>query len=405
MRSFAAKKQDFYKVLGLNKSATRAEIKKAYAKLAQEYHPDKNPDPSAKEKFSSITEAYQTLNDPKKREVYDQYGMSADEQKEYGTSGFGGQGHGQGFGGFWDQSGDFSSFENMFRDFDDFFNFSETSQKKTRATKGSDVYVNLQISFLDAINGAIKDIVYKIKDNCKTCSGSGSKPGTNPVKCGTCGGKGNINYRQGPMNIQMTCGDCNGMGSVIKHYCGTCRGSGNDMVSQTESVNIPKGINSGQNMRVSAKGNKGEHGGPRGDLIIRITVKDDPYFRRNGYDIHINRDITISEAVLGSQISVKTLNGSKKINVPPGISSGSKLKLANEGVNKLAPNQNQKGDMFIHINIKIPKNLNAKQREIFEQLKALEEGKDVTVKTDKTEEENAEPGMKKKIIDSIKNMC
>ena len=391
-------------MLGVNKSATRSEIKKAYAKLAQEHHPDKNPDPSSKEKFSKITEAYQTLNDPKKREVYDQYGMSADEQKEYGASGPGGfDGNAQGFGGFWDQSGGFSSFEDMFRDFDDFFNFSESKKKKTKATKGSDVYVNLQISFMESINGCIKDILFKIKDTCKTCSGSGSKPGTNPVKCSTCGGRGNINYRQGPMNIQMTCGDCNGAGSVIKHYCGSCRGSGVDNVSQTESVNIPKGISSGQNMRISGKGNKGEYGGARGDLIIRVTVKEDVNFRRNGYDIHIDKSISIAEAVLGSQVSVNTLNGNRKVNIPPGISSGSKLKLANEGVTKLAPNQNQKGDMYIHINVTIPKNLTPKQREIFEQLKALEEGKD-TKKESKTEN-TEKKGVKEKIIDSIKNMC
>lgn len=368
---FSRGKEDLYKVLGVNRSATKGEIKKAYAKLAQEYHPDKNSDASAEKKFSKITEAYQTLNDTKKRENYDNYGMNADEQKEYenNTEGFGDAG----FGGFWDQQGGFSSFENMFRDFDDFFNFSESQQKKNKSVKGSDVYVNLNINFLDAVNGSVREVSYKMKDNCKTCSGSGCKPGSNPIKCSNCRGKGNINYRQGPMNIQMTCGDCHGQGTIIKHYCPNCKGSGRDIIIMKQSVNIPRGINTGQNLRLSQKGQPGENGGIKGDLIIRVTVKEDKIFKRDGYDVHIDKELNISQAVLGTQIEISALEGKKMVNIPPGISTGSRIKLANQGIRKLAPNQNQRGDFYVNVIVKIPKTLTPREKKIFEELRDLEE--------------------------------
>lgn len=373
--AFSRSKQDFYKVLGVSKTANKAEIKKAYARLAQEHHPDKNPDPASQEKFAKITEAYQTLNDAKKREIYDNYGMSADEQKEYYNENgdFGGGFSNSGFGGFWDQQGGFSNFENMFRDFDDFFNFSETNAKKSRPVKGTDVYVNLTISFMDAVNGSVREVSYKMKDTCKTCGGSGCKPGTNPVKCGTCKGKGTINYRQGPMNIQMTCGDCHGQGTIIKHFCGTCKGSGKDIFVMKQSVNIPRGINTGQNLRLSGKGQKGENGAGNGDLIVRVTVKEDKIFRRDGYDVHIDKELSVTQAVLGTEIEITNLEGKRMVKIPPGISNGSRIKLANQGIRKLAPNQNQRGDFYINIVVKIPKTLTKRQREIFEELRDLEE--------------------------------
>lgn len=370
-RYFARGKEDFYRVLGVPKSASRADIKKAYAKLAQEFHPDKNPEPGAQAKFAKITEAYQTLNDPKKRDVYDNYGMSADEQKDFtaGAEGFGDAG----FGGFWDQQGGFSSFENMFMDFDDFFNFSESNQRRSKPLKGSDVYVNLSIGFLDAVNGCVREVSYKMKDTCKSCAGSGCKPGTSPIKCATCRGKGNINYRQGPMNIQMTCGDCQGEGTSIKHFCGNCRGSGKDVVVMKQSVNIPRGINTGQNLRLAGKGQKGENGGGGGDLIIRVTVKEDKVFRREGYDVYIDKELSVTQAVLGTTIEINNLEGRRSVTVPPGISTGSRIKLANQGIRKLAPNQSQRGDFYINVIVKIPKTLTARQREIFEELRSLEE--------------------------------
>lgn len=424
-RRFVANKKDFYQVLGLPKTATRAEIKKAYARLAQENHPDKNPDPKSQERFAAITEAYQTLNDPKKRENYDNYGMSADEQKEYEKSGMGGMGGFGGFGGAggWEQQGGFSNFENMFRDFEDFFNFSETAQKKARPSRGADVYVNMTIGFMEAVNGCIKEVSYKIKDECKPCGGTGAKPGTGPVKCGSCNGRGVNTFRQGPMAIQMTCQDCNGAGSTIKHFCGSCRGKGSDYKMLKESVHISKGINSGQNLRVAGKGNKGEHGGGRGDLIVRITVKNDSYFRRDGYDIHVDHEVSVSEAVLGGKVSVRTLDGEKVINVPAGIASSSRIKLANMGVKKLPPNQAQRGDFYVNVIVKIPKSLTDRQREIFEELKALEQGIEPVEKQSdsnpveaKMESESNEPKpgeeecqetqkKKKSFINRFKNFC
>lgn len=375
LRYFSRRKEDFYKILGVNKSASKAEIKKAYAKLAQEYHPDKNPDPSAQTKFAKITEAYQTLNDQKKREIYDSSGMSADEQKEFYNSegGFPGGFGDPGYGGFWDQTGGFAGFEYMFRDFDDFFNFSDSNYKKSKPIKGADVFVNLTIDFMDAVNGSVREVSYKIKDTCGTCLGSGCKPGTKPVKCGTCRGKGNINYRQGPMNIQMTCGDCHGQGTMIKSFCGTCRGSGKDIVIKRQSINVPRGVDSSSNIRLTGFGQKGENGGAPGDLIVRVNVIEDKVFKRKGFDVHIDKELSIAQAVLGTHVEIDTLEGTKTINIPPGTANGGYIKLANKGIHKKAPNQKQRGDFYVNVVVKIPKTLTPRQREIFEELWEMEE--------------------------------
>lgn len=370
-RHFSTGKKDYYKVLGIPKSASKVEIKKAFAQKAREFHPDKNHAPDAKDKFSDISEAYETLGDDNKRKVYDTYGMGADEAKQYGQ-GFGGQNGQNGFEGFWNQ-GNMGGFENMFTDFEDIFGFNMGGRKTKRPSKGADVVINLELSFMDAINGITKEISYRIQDTCGGCKGSKCKPGTSPSKCSTCNGKGNINYRQGPMVIQMTCETCSGVGTMVKDPCTTCKGTGSAYKTQKESIKVPGGIDNGKNLRLSGKGNRGDNGGMHGDIIIKVIVKPDAYFKREGYDIYTEIPISIAQSVLGDTIEIKTVYGMRNINVPTGTSHGQKLKIPNEGVKKL--DSSQKGDHFCVFSIHVPKTLTADQRRIFEQLRELEKPK------------------------------
>lgn len=373
---YFSSRQTYYDILGVPKGATQAEIKKAYVKLARENHPDKNPAADAKSKFASINEAYTTLSDEKKRQVYDQTGMSSDEQKQYQNSGFDPSGQGFDFNDFFRaqgaQGGQGSSpFEGMFGNFEDIFGF-DVGGRGRGAVRGADAILNMEIDFMDAVNGFQREVSYRVKDACSTCKGSKAKPGTSATKCTTCAGKGTMNYRQGPMVIQMACNSCGGVGNVIKNPCSTCKGTGVGYTTHKETIQVPKGINTGQNLRVSGKGNQGDNGGPAGDLIIKITVKPDPYFRRQDYDIYVDLPLSISQAVLGAKLEVKTLSGKKTIQVPPGTIHGSKLRMAGEGITKLAPNQHSKGDQYVVFSVTIPSTLTPEQRAIFESLKSLE---------------------------------
>lgn len=371
--SFAtSNKKDYYSILGVPKEATKAQVKKAFAQKAREFHPDKNSAPDAKDKFSDISEAYETLGDDNKRKVYDTYGMGADEAKQYGQ-GFGSQG----FDGFWNQgnmgnAGGMGGFDNMFTDFEDIFGFNTGGRKAKRPSRGADIVINMELSFMEAINGISKEISFRVQDVCGSCNGNKCKPGTSPCKCPTCNGKGNINYRQGPMVIQMTCEACMGVGTVIKDPCSSCKGTGSAYKTQKETIKVPSGIDNGKNLRLSGKGSKGENGGMHGDVIIKISVKPDPYFKREGYDIYTDIPISISQSVLGDTLEVRTVYGPKTINIPAGTGHGNKVKIPNEGVKKL--DSHQKGDHFCVFNIQVPKNITPEMRKVFEQLRDIEKG-------------------------------
>lgn len=378
IRCFSSR-QTYYDILGVPKGATQAEIKKAYVKLARENHPDKNPAADAKTKFASINEAYTTLSDEKKRQVYDQTGMSSDEQKQYQNSGFDPSGQGFDFNDFFRAQGGqgaqgSSPFEGMFGNFEDIFGF-DMGGRGRGAVRGADAILNMEIDFMDAVNGFQREVSFRVKDACSTCKGSKAKPGTSATKCTTCSGKGTMNYRQGPMVIQMACNSCGGAGNVIKNPCSTCKGTGVGYTTRKETIQVPKGINTGQNLRISGKGNQGDNGGPAGDLIIKISVKPDPYFRRQDYDIYVDQPLSISQAVLGTKLEVRTLTGKKTIQVPPGTVHGSKLRMAGEGITKLAPNQHSKGDQYVVFSVTIPTSLTSEQRAIFESLKSYETAK------------------------------
>lgn len=262
--------------------------------------------------------------------------------------------------------------EDQFKDFwegiDDFFGGGGSKESK----KGKDIVSNIEISFMESINGCQKNISFERTSVCGTCNGSKSKPGTGATKCSTCGGSGKVFYKQGFMSIAMDCTTCGGQGTIIKNPCTSCYGKGHTNNKATETINIPKGVNDGMNLRVARKGHYST-GGQNGDLFVKVKVKPHSYFKRENFDIHTVNNISISQAVLGSNITVKTLYGDVSVTVDPGTNDGDIKKLNNYGITKLPPNQTQKGHHIIKFKLVIPNKLNPKQKELFENLSQVEE--------------------------------
>ena len=387
-RLFSSKK-NYYEVLGVPKGASKEEIKKAFVKLAREFHPDKSSAPDAKQKFSEINEAYTTLQDEKKRQIYDQTGMSSDEQKQYGAGGFDPNAEGFNFNDFFGGGnagqGKGNPFEGMF---DEMFGFSDAKSNKPK--KGIDVVVQLEIDFMEAINGCTKEVQYRVKDTCSTCKGTKCKPGTHAEKCSQCKGSGFVSYRQGPMMIQMQCPGCAGEGQAIKNPCTACKATGVGYRTMKQSVSIPKGINTGLNLRVADKGNLGDNNGPPGDLVIKMVVKPDSFFKREEFDIYTEQPLTISQAVLGTKLDVKTLTGFKTIQVKPGTVHGSKHRLVGEGVTRCDRNNNSKGDHYVVFSVTIPNSLTPEQKTVFESLKNIEQGQTQKASNPETKNETEE---------------
>lgn len=366
-------KKDFYKILGVPASAGEAEIKKAYFKLAKELHPDVNKAKDAKEKFATVSEAYETLSDSEKRQIYDSTGMTADEQSQQGFNrgggGFGFNPH-AGFG----SSRDFNNFQDMFREFDEFFSGRQQTKK---VYKGEDINLTMEVSFVDSILGTQKTITLERKTVCGTCHGSRAKPGTSPTKCLNCSGRGVVFFQRGGMSIQVTCQKCKGAGTVIKNSCTACKGAGLSNKQEDEKINLPPGINSGQNIKLSGKGHNAESGGPSGDLLIKVLVQPHPVFRRDGQNIVSDVPITMSQAVLGCNISIETICGLADLTIPSGTHNGTEIRLKDHGVPSLPPRQHRKGEHVAILRIKTPQRLSAKMKELYHQL-AKEEGVEVT---------------------------
>jgi molecular chaperone DnaJ len=349
-------KQDYYEVLGVPKDADAAALKQAFRKLAKQYHPDFNPNnPEAEEKFKAVNEAYSVLSDAEKRERYDRFGHQ-------GLEG-GGGGRPSDFGDIFQHFGDI---------FGDIFGGGgggggQRGGRRTR--RGQDISESLTISFEEAVNGTKKDITFERHDVCGTCEGSGAKAGTKPDGCGTCRGSGRITRQQGFFMVQTTCPVCQGAGVVIKDKCTDCTGHGFKRVQRTLSVRIPAGIEDGMRMRLAGEGETGGPGGERGDLSILIEVTEHPIFRRDGANIHIERDIALSEAALGAEITVPTLTGDEVVNVPPGTRHGTVLRLRGRGVARV--NQKTHGDQYVTLNITVPDRYTKEQREALERLREV----------------------------------
>jgi len=347
-------KRDYYDVLGVGKSADEAELKKAYRKKAMKYHPDRNSgDKEAEEKFKEINEAYEVLSDQEKRNMYDQFGHAGvNQQGGFGGGGFGGGGFediinemfGGGFGGF--GGGGRSS--------------------RNRPQKGKNIQVNVTISFKEAAFGTKKDIEFYRTEECSTCNGTGAEPGTKKHTCDKCGGSGEIRYKQrslfGESISVAACDKCNGSGEIYETPCHTCKGHGKVKKSKKIEVNIPAGIYHGAKMNLRGEGDLGSKGGPRGDVYVVVSVMPHEIFKRDGDDVFCEIPITFTQAALGSEIVVPTLEGKISITVAPGTQSGKQYRLKNKGFPVL--NGYGKGNQYVRVQVEVPKNLNAKQKEL-----------------------------------------
>lgn len=346
-------KRDYYEVLGVEKTASQAEIKKAYRKLSKQYHPDINKEPGADVKFKEIAEAYEVLSDEQKRAQYDQFGHAGAQQ------GFGGGG---GFGGF--GGGGFDGFEDIFSSF--FGGGGSRRRDPNAPRKGADIEHSIIISFEEAVFGAEKEIELVRDETCDSCHGTGAKPGTTKDTCSTCRGTGQVsetvNTPFGQMANRRTCPTCHGTGSIIKEKCDTCHGAGKMKKHTKITVTIPEGIDHGQTMRVSGKGEAGVNGGPYGDLYVTVRVRQSDKFERDGDDIYYELPITFAQAALGDEIEVPTVHGKVKMKIAAGTQSGDRFRLRGKGV-KNVQGYGQ-GDQHVIIKVVTPKKLNAKQKEL-----------------------------------------
>ena len=355
--------KDYYKILGVDKGASQEDVKKAFRKLAHQYHPDKTG--GDEEKFKEINEAYQVLGDANKRAKYDQFGSAFE-------SGQAGGGY-QGFEGFRDFQG-FSEGFNINMDdlgdvFGDVFGFGrEKKEGKTR--RGSDIEVDLTIEFMEAVFGVEKDLSINKRVQCEKCHGNGIEPGAKVDTCKTCVGTGRVTKMQrtffGNMQVQMTCPECGGEGKTYSQKCTKCQGAGNVKEKVDLRVKIPAGIDDGQTIRLAGQGEAGQKGGPAGDLYLRIGVRRDPRFIREGHDIHSKISINFTQAALGDKIDIETVDGPVQLKVPEGTQSGTIFKLKGKGVTRL--NGHGRGDHLIEITVKTPTNLNKKQKELLGEL-------------------------------------
>ena len=341
---------EYYDRLGLSKDASQDEIKRAYRKLSKKYHPDINKEPGAEEKYKEILEAYETLSDAQKRAAYDQYGPD-------GANGFGGQGS---FGGF-DGGAGFGGFEDIFSSF-----FGGGASRNPNAPRqGDDLQYRVNLSFEEAVFGAEKEIHYNREVTCKTCSGSGAKPGTSPVTCGRCHGHGVINVDTqtplGMMRRQVTCDVCHGTGQEIKDPCQTCHGTGREKQSHTVSVKIPAGVETGQQIRLAGQGEAGFNGGPYGDLFVVINVNPSDKFTRDGSTIYYTLNISFVQAALGDTVEVPTVHGNVEMVIPAGTQTGKTFRLKGKGAPRLRGGS--QGDQLVTVKIVTPTKLNDAQKE------------------------------------------
>jgi molecular chaperone DnaJ len=341
-------KRDYYEVLGVSRTVTDDELKKAYRKLALKFHPDKNPgDREAEERFKELSEAYQVLCDAERRGAYDRFGHAAFEQ----GGGFDFQ------GGFEDIIGDL---------FGDFFGTSRGRGGRQRPRRGQDLQYRLDISFEEAARGVEKTIQIPRLDPCVSCGGRGAAPGTQAKACPQCRGTGQIRFQQGFFSIAKTCGQCNGQGSVVSNPCKECSGSGAQRTMHTLSVKIPAGVDTGSRLKLRGEGESGGTGGQPGDLYILMQVAEHPLFIRDGNDVVCEVPVSFAAAALGTELEVPTLEGNAKMKVPAGTQSGHLLKLRGRGVPDLQ-NGYGTGDQVVRIIVETPRKLSAKQRELLEE--------------------------------------
>ena len=346
-------KRDYYEVLGVSRSASEQELKSAYRKLAMQYHPDRNPgDQEAEEKFKEASEAYGILSDADKRAQYDRFGHQA---------------FGAGMGGF-----DPSAFTDLSEIFGDLFGFADAfggGRRRSRAQRGADLRADINIELKDAIFGKSTEISVRKTETCYSCRGTGAAQGKQPVTCSTCGGRGQLRYQQGFFTMARTCSTCGGTGQVITDPCKTCRGEGRVIREHQMRVEIPQGVEDGTRIRYQGEGEAGVFGGPPGDLYVILHLKEDPFYAREGNDLHCMATISFPQAALGTEVSVPTFEGEYKLKIPAGVQSGQQIPIRNKGVPVLRGRG--RGDLIVHVEVQIPKKLTTRQRELLEELATI----------------------------------
>lgn len=352
-----ADKRDYYEVLGVSKSAADDEIKKAYRKLAKQYHPDMNPgDKTAEAKFKEASEAYAVLSDADKRRQYDQFGHSAFDGGAGGAGGF-----------------DFTNMGDMgdiFGDiFGDLFGGGRSRRTSNGPMKGANVRVDVRITFQEAVTGVDKELELNLKEECTTCHGTGAKPGTSADTCSKCGGKGQVVYTQQSLfgmvrNVQ-TCPDCRGTGKIVKEKCTDCYGSGYINKKKKIQVSIPAGIDNGQSIRIRDKGEPGVNGGERGDLLVEVNVSRHPIFQRQDYDIYSTAPISFAQAAIGGDVKISTVDGDVIYTVKPGTQTDTKVRLRGKGVPTLR-NKQVRGDHYVTLVVQVPTKLSNEQKDLLQ---------------------------------------
>ena len=353
-----AAKRDYYEVLGVPRNATQEEIKKAYKRLARQYHPDVNKSPEAEEKFKEINEAYQVLGDPEKRAQYDRFGR-------VGTGGFPGANVDFGFGGLGPDISDLTDL------FEEFFGFGPR-RRRPSPERGRDLQVDVTVEFEEAIAGTEQTVTVSRLEPCPRCHGTGAEPGTRPTTCPQCGGRGEVRQVRdsffGRFVTVTTCPRCNGTGQLIATPCSECGGRRVVRRSRRVAVKIPPGVDDGTMIRLTGEGELGRYGGPPGDLYVRVHVKPHPLFKREGKNILLDLPINIAQAALGDEVEVPTIDGTKvKLTIPPGTQYGKTFRRRGKGVPDVR-NPNRRGDMLVTVRVVVPKNLTPKQKELLREL-------------------------------------
>lgn len=367
----AEEKRDYYQVLGVDKNASAEEIKKAYRKNAMKYHPDRNPgDKQAEEKFKEIGEAYAVLSDSDKRARYDQFGF-AGVDPNYGGGAGGGSGFGGGFGGF----GGFGDFGDIFGEF--FGGGRSRGSTQTAPRRGENVGARLDLTFEEAAFGVEKEITVQRIENCAACKGTGSADGVVET-CVNCHGSGQVRTTQNFMGMAVqstaTCPTCGGKGKIIKNPCTTCRGKGKVRRNQKIKVKVPAGIDQGQAIRVAGEGCVGSNGGPNGDVLVEITIKRHPIFRRDGMDVYCEVPITFTQAALGAEIQVPTLDGKTTFTIPEGTQTGRQFVISGKGIPQVN-NPRRRGDHRFVVTVETPTRLSREQKDLLRQLEESMDGK------------------------------
>ena len=353
-------KRDYYEILGVTRTATEVEIKKAYRKLAIEHHPDKNPDDhTAEDKFKEAAEAYSVLSDAQKRAAYDRFGHSAAGAGAGSAAGFGGAG--------------FSNIEDIFDifGFGDMFGGQGRTSSRSAAQRGADLRYDIEISLEDAATGKEMKLRIPRLETCDECSGKGTEKGTQPETCITCNGSGQTRYQQGFFSVMRTCSNCGGRGQIIKSPCKKCHGAGRIEKERNIEIKIPAGVETGSRLRVNGEGESGTNGGQTGDLYVVIHVAEHELFERQGANLYSAVPITFAQAALGAEIKVQTLDGEEDLKIPAGTQTGTVFRLKTQGMPALGGRG--KGDMFVAVTLITPKTLTKEQRKLLEQLAEIED--------------------------------